>query len=160
VISDRAEMSKSVPLARLPGKENDGRGPARRRERSRDDREVTMQYLILAAEDDAAFAARDDADRSAAYWESWQGYIAALTESGLLAGAGGLQPPWTATTVRVRDGRRSVQDGPYAETKEQLGGYFVIDAPDLDTALLWAERCPASSYASVEVRPLLPPPGA
>lgn len=119
-----------------------------------------MQYLILAAEDDAAFAARDDADRSTAYWESWQGYIAALTESGLLAGAGGLQPPWTATTVRVRDGRRSVQDGPYAETKEQLGGYFVIDAPDLDTALLWAERCPASSYASVEVRPLLPPPGA
>ena len=119
-----------------------------------------MQYLILAAEDDAAFAARDDADRSTAYWESWQGYIAALTESGLLAGAGWLQPPWTATTVRVRDGRRSVQDGPYAETKEQLGGYFVIDAPDLDTALLWAERCPASSCASVEVRPLLPPPGA
>lgn len=119
-----------------------------------------MQYLILAVEDEAAFNAREDADLSGAYWESWQGYIAALTESGLLAGAGGLQPPWTATTVRVRDGRRQVQDGPYAETKEQLGGYFVIDVPDLDTALDWAERCPSASYAAVEVRPLLPAPPA
>ena len=97
---------------------------------------------------------------SGAYWDAWQGYIAALTDSGVLAGAGGLQPPWTATTVRVREGRRLVQDGPFAETKEQLGGYFVIDVPDLDTALAWAERCPSAAYASVEVRPLLPPPSA
>lgn len=119
-----------------------------------------MQYLILAAEDDAAFSSRDDEALSGAYWDAWQGYIAALTESGVLAGAGGLQPPWTATTVRVREGRRLVQDGPFAETKEQLGGYFVIDVPDLDTALAWAERCPSAVYASVEVRPLLPPPSA
>ncbi len=115
-----------------------------------------MQYLILAIEDDEAFTARDDAERGVPYWESWQGYIAALTESGILAAAGALQPPWTATTVRIREGERMVQDGPYAETKEQLGGYFVIDVPDLDTALEWAERCPSARYASVEVRPLLP----
>lgn len=118
-----------------------------------------MHYLILAQEDEAAFAARDDPERSGPYWESWMGYIAALTESGLLLQAGGLAPPWTATTVRLRDGKRLVQDGPFAETKEQLGGYFVIDAPDLDTALGWAERCPSAGYGSVEVRPLLPPPG-
>lgn len=119
-----------------------------------------MEFLILAAEDEAAFTAREDPERSGAYWDAWQGYIAALTDSGVLSGAGGLQPPWTATTVRVREGRRLVQDGPFAETKEQLGGYFVIDVPDLDTALSWAQRCPAATYASVEVRPLLPPPGA
>jgi len=119
-----------------------------------------MQYLILALEDEAAFAAREDAELSGPYWESWMGYIAALNDSGLLQGAGGLAAPWTATTVRLREGRRLVQDGPFAETKEQLGGYFVIDVPDLDTALEWAERCPSAGYASVEVRPLLPPPAA
>nr|WP_084597349.1 YciI family protein [Nocardioides aequoreus] len=117
-----------------------------------------MQFLILAAEDESAFEAREHPERSAAYWSSWSGYLAALTEAGVLQGAGGLQPPWTATTLRVRDGRRLVQDGPYAETKEQLGGYFVVEVPDLDTALAWAERCPSAEYASVEVRPLVPPP--
>ena len=115
-----------------------------------------MQYLILALEDEQAFTARDDVERGPAYWEAWTGYIAALTESGILANAGALQAPWTATTVRVRDGERLVQDGPYAETKEQLGGYFVVDVPDLDTALEWARRCPSAEYASAEVRPLLP----
>ena len=71
-----------------------------------------MQYLILAMEDEAAFAAREDPELSQSYWTSWQGYITALTESGLLRGAGGLEPPWTATTVQLRDGRRLVQDGP------------------------------------------------
>ena len=114
-----------------------------------------MKFLILAAEDDAAFEARDDTERSAEYWASWSGYLAALAEAGILDGAGGLQPPWTATTLRVREGKRLVQDGPYADTKEQLGGYFVIEVPDIDTALVWAERCPSAGYASVEVRPLL-----
>ena len=119
-----------------------------------------MEFLISALEDEAAFAAREDPERAGPYWEAWQGYIAALTDSGLLKGAGGLQPPWTATTVRLRDGQRMVQDGPFADTKEQLGGYFVIDVPDLDQALAWAARCPSAGYASVEVRPLLPPPEA
>ena len=73
-----------------------------------------------------------------------------------MVGGAALQPPAVATTVRQRDGKREVQDGPYAEAKEQLGGYCVIDVPDLDQALAWAARCPAASTGAVEVRPNLP----
>lgn len=110
----------------------------------------------MAFEDEDAFAAREDPARAQEYWASWSDYLAALTESGVLSAAGGLQPPAASTTVRLRDGRRLVQDGPFADTKEQLGGYFVVDVPDLDRALEWAARCPSAAYASVEVRPLLP----
>jgi hypothetical protein len=116
-----------------------------------------MQYLILATETADAFSARSDPDRSDEYWSAWTGYIDALAQSGVMVSAGGLQPPDTATTVRLEGGRRVVQDGPFADTKEQLGGYFVIDVDDLDAALGWAQRCPSAGYASVEVRPLLPP---
>jgi hypothetical protein len=75
----------------------------------------------------------------------------------VLTSAGGLQPPSAASTVRLRDGRRLLQDGPFADTKEQLGGYFVIDVDDLAAALEWAERCPSAVDGAVEVRPLLPP---
>jgi hypothetical protein len=60
--------------------------------------------------------------------------------------------------LRLREGQRLLQDGPFADSKEHLGGYFVVDVADLDAALKWAERCPSATYASVEVRPLLPPP--
>ena len=116
-----------------------------------------MQYMLMALEDPAAFDARDD-ERSDEYWSAWSEYIRLITESGVLVGAGGLHPPSTATTLRVRGGRRELQDGPYADTKEQLGGYFVIEVPTVDAALDWAERCPCSVTGSVEVRPLLPPP--
>ncbi len=117
-----------------------------------------MHYMIMAMETPDEFAAREDPEQAQEYWAGWSGYIAALTESGVLTGAGGLALPGTATTVRVADGRRIVQDGPFADTKEQLGGYFVIDVPDLDHALEWAARCPSASGGGVEVRPLLPPP--
>ncbi len=116
-----------------------------------------MQYLILAYEDQDAFDSRQDPTRAAPYRAAWAAYVAAIRASGVLAGAGGLQPPETATSVRIRGGERLVQDGPYADTKEQLGGYFVIDVPDLDAALEWAERCPSAAYATVEIRPLMPP---
>lgn len=119
-----------------------------------------MQFMIMAYEDQAAFDAREDPARADGYWASWQGYLASLQESGILSSAGGLAEPHTATTVRLRDGRQHVQDGPFAETKEQLGGYFVVEVADLDEALRWAARCPAAGYAGVEVRPLLPPPAA
>jgi hypothetical protein len=72
-----------------------------------------------------------------------------------MRGGNALVPTFSATTVRVRDGRRDVQDGPYADTKEQLGGYYVIDVPDLDAALEWAAKNPAASTGAVEVRPIL-----
>lgn len=117
-----------------------------------------MQYLIMALETEEDFAARDDVERQVDYWAGWNAYIAALTESGALTAAGGLHPPETSTTVRLRDGRRVVHDGPYADTKEQLGGYFVIEVADLDQALEWAARCPSAAGGSVEVRPLLSMP--
>ena len=79
----------------------------------------------------------------------------ALRAAGVLVGGAGLQSPQTATTVSVREGKRHVQDGPYAETKEFLVGFAIIDVPNLDAALEWVARNPAASCASVEVRPLL-----
>lgn len=116
-----------------------------------------MHYLILATETADAFAARTDPARSGDYWSAWTAYIDALAQSGVMVQAGGLQPPDSATTLRLQEGRRVVHDGPFADTKEQLGGYFVVDVADIDEALEWAERCPSAGYASVEVRPLLPP---
>jgi len=116
-----------------------------------------MQYLLMANEGADAFAARTDPDRTESYWNSWNEFIGALAASGAMIGAAGLDAPDVATTIRVRSGERLVQDGPFADSKEHLGGYFLIDVPDLDAALAWAERCPSAGYASVEVRPLLPP---
>jgi hypothetical protein len=116
-----------------------------------------MQYLLMATETDDAFAARTDPARAEEYWAAWSSYIAALAESGVLVSAAGLQGPDVATTVRTVDGDRRVQDGPFADSKEHLGGYFVVEVDDLDQALVWAHRCPSATYASVEVRPLLPP---
>jgi hypothetical protein len=115
-----------------------------------------MQFMILAYEHDEAFESRDDPERTATYWAAWSGYLDAIGASGVLVGAGGLLPPSTATTLRLRDGERMLQDGPFAESKEHLGGYFVVEVADLDEALVWAERCPSAEYASVEVRPLMP----
>jgi hypothetical protein len=80
-----------------------------------------------------------------------------MAQAGVIVRGDGLHGPQVATTVRVRDGKRMVQDGPFADTKEQLGGYFVIEVADLDAALEWAARAPSATYASVEVRPVLPP---
>ena len=118
-----------------------------------------MRYLLLAMETEEAFAARNDPERTEAYWMSWLGYMDELAASGILESAGGLQPPDTATTLRLVDGDRRIQDGPFADSKEHLGGYFLIDVADLDEALAWAAKCPSATYASVEVRPMLPPRG-
>jgi len=81
-------------------------------------------------------------------------YAEALKKAGVLRENHGLQPSATATTVRIADGKPLVLDGPYAETKEQFGGYFIIDVADLDAAIAWAARCPAAGHGVVEVRPL------
>ena len=81
-------------------------------------------------------------------------YGQALQDAKVVVASNRLRPTSAATTVRVADGKTQVLDGPYAETKEQLGGYFLIDVPDLDAALAWAARCPGASHGAVEVRPV------
>ena len=87
-------------------------------------------------------------------------YVDAIHKAGIWVSGGGLQPPVTGTSLRLRGDKRQVQDGPFADTKEQLGGFLVIEVPDLDTALSWAARAPCASTGGVEVRPLLKPPAA
>ena len=113
-----------------------------------------MKYAILINEGPEQFAIRNDADKAPAYWGAYTAYGEALHKAGVFAGGAGLQPPHTATTIRHRDGKRVVQDGPFADTKEQLAGFYVVDVPDLDAALEWASRCPELEYGStIEVRP-------
>ena len=85
----------------------------------------------------------------------FQSATAAMAEAGVLVDSSPLQPPQTATTVRVRDGEVQLSDGPFAEIKEQLGGYYILDCADLDTALRYAALIPSARYGSVEVRPLM-----
>jgi|SRR6266581_4088422 len=110
-----------------------------------------MKYAILSYHSEGfAQRAKDPALKAAG-----MAYGEALRAAGVIVHAAGLQPPQTATIVSVRDGKRHVHDGPYAETKEFLGGLVIIDVPNLDAALEWAARHPAAGYTSVEVRPLL-----
>ncbi|MBC8134240.1 MAG: hypothetical protein H7X95_14755 [Deltaproteobacteria bacterium] len=117
-----------------------------------------MEYMLMFKETTQELAKRDSAAEAPAYWGAWNAYVRALASSGVSKGGNGLQPPRTGTTVRIKDGKRTVQDGPFADAKEHLGGYFVIDVASLDEALEWAARSPAASGGSVEVRPILPPP--
>lgn len=111
-----------------------------------------MKYLLLIHESEAAFAAREHEDETIrdGYWGAWMAYskaIDAVTTDGLA-----LQPPETATRVSVRNGTRMIEDGPFADTKEQLGGYFVVDVPQMEAAVDWAAKSPAVSDGLMEVR--------
>jgi hypothetical protein len=114
-----------------------------------------MKYMLLIYSDEQAWS---DAEREHCYKESAQ-FAQQLQSSGQYLAAGPLQPVATATSVRVRDGKRMVTDGPFAETREQLGGYFLIDAKDLDEAISIASRIPAARKGAVEIRPVLEIPG-
>lgn len=117
-----------------------------------------MQFMLILNETPEDFASRADPTQADAYWGGWNRFIGAMAEAGVIVKGDGLQGPHMATTLRIRDGKRSVEDGPFADTKEQLGGYFVIEAPDLDAALDWAAKAPSAATASVEVRPILTMP--
>jgi hypothetical protein len=112
-----------------------------------------MQFALLIYESPEAFAIRNN-DGTDSYTGAWRAYHKALVEAGIFVGGDPLQVPETGTTVRIKDGKRHVQDGPYADTKEQLGGFTIVELPSLDAALDWAARCPAASAGAVEVRPL------
>lgn len=118
-----------------------------------------MNYTILIYENADGLALRTDPIKAAAYWAAWPAYSKALQDAGVMVGGAGLELPDTATTFRLHDGKRQVQDGPYADTKEQLGGFYIINVPNLDTALEWAARVPAAPGSVIEVRPNLRVPG-
>lgn len=117
-----------------------------------------MRYLLmLFAEEKVGLAMPPE--RMAGFMEQMFAYQEALAKAGAFVETAPLMPTSDACVVRVRDGATSVQDGPYAETREQLGGYYIIEAEDMDSARLWAARCPAASWGSIEVRPIreMPP---
>lgn len=114
-----------------------------------------MKYMMLVYMDEHAMT---DAERERCYVKSAQ-LTQDLNSSGNYLGAGPLHPVSTATSVQVRNGKRLVTDGPFAETREQLGGYYLIEAKDLDDAILIAERIPPVEFGTVEIRPLLEIPG-
>ena len=112
-----------------------------------------MRYMLLIHHDEKVHEMRTDAERQAGMKETLA-LARDLDDAGQYVDAAPLHPTSTATSVRVRDGRRLVTDGPFAETKEQLGGYFVIEATDLDEAIGIAARIPPARWGTVEIRPV------
>ena len=112
-----------------------------------------MQFALLIFESPEAFATRK-APENNPYLGAWRAYYKAIVQAGIYVVGDPLEVPETATTVRLMEGKRHVQDGPFPDTKEQLAGFMILELPSLDEALDWAARCPASSVGAVEVRPI------
>jgi hypothetical protein len=113
-----------------------------------------MKYVLLLLGDESGWENLSE-EESQAEMAAYEEYDRELTEAGVYVAGEGLQPTSTATTMRIVGGERVLTDGPFAETKEQLGGFYVLDCKDLDDALGWAERCPASKHGSIEIRPVM-----
>lgn len=113
-----------------------------------------MQYLLLIYRSEAELNKMDPADRQNLSAE-YGAYTQSIVQSGHFKAGDGLQPSTTATTVRVRDGKTLTTDGPFAETREQLGGYYLVEAKDLDAAIALAARIPNARDGSIEVRPVM-----
>jgi hypothetical protein len=118
-------------------------------------KEQAMQYLMMIYGNEAGMlaATKDQVGQMSA---AYAAYTEAMQKAGVIRGGERLRPTSEATTVRVKNGKTDVLDGPYADTKEQLGGFYLIDVPDLDAALSWAARCPGAATGSMEVRPIWP----
>jgi hypothetical protein len=112
-----------------------------------------MQYLLMIYGNEPAMLSGSE-DATKEMMAAYRAYTEAMAKAGILQGGNRLRPSSDATTVRVNGGKSQVLDGPYADTKEQLGGYYLIDVPDLDAALSWAARCPGASTGTLEVRPV------
>ncbi len=112
-----------------------------------------MQYLLLIYGNEAGMLSATK-EQSSQMMAAYGAYTEAMKKAGVIVGGERLKPTSTATSVRVAKGKTEVLNGPYAETKEQLGGYYMIDVPDLDAALSWAARCPGANHGTIEVRPI------
>jgi hypothetical protein len=113
-----------------------------------------MQYLLLIYLPESQLETMGGAEKQKIYGQ-YRDLIGDLQKTGKYLGGNELQPTSTATTVRVRNGKKAVTDGPFAETKEQLGGYFLVEAKDLDEAMAIAARIPSATSGSIEVRPVM-----
>lgn len=111
-----------------------------------------MQYTLFLHHLEAADAGLTE-EEMAPWQAAFDAYAKSLDEAGVLVASDILQPASASTTVTLRNGSLQIQDGPFADTKEKLGGIFVLNVPDLDAALAWAERCPVAQWGTVEVRP-------
>ena len=116
-----------------------------------------MQYLLMIYQRESDWARLSEAETGKIFQEYME-FSKGIRKSGNYVGGNALQPVATATTVRVKDGKTLTTDGPFAETKEQLGGYFLIEAKDLDEAIAIAARIPDAKKGSIEVRPIMPTP--
>ena len=115
-----------------------------------------MKFMILAVEPPNEFAQRDVTGAAfEAYIAPWQAYGSEMQEAGIMVAGAALEKPETATTLQVRNGKRIIQDGPYADSKEQLGGFWVIDVPDMTAAKKWAAKCPATISGHAQVHPIM-----
>jgi hypothetical protein len=112
-----------------------------------------MQYILMLYSNESHWPALTPEQQSQGL-AAYTAYTEALKKADVYRGSSRLRPTSAATTVRITDGKAQVLDGPYTETKEQLAGYYVIETPDLDSAISWASRCPAASHGVIEVRPL------
>ena len=116
-----------------------------------------MQYLLLIYQNEAEMEKAGEAATKAMHAD-YMSFTQSIVQAGHFKAGDALQRTSTATTVRVRGGKTLTTDGPFAETREQLGGYYLIEADSLDEALEWAAKIPAASTGSIEVRPLVPVP--
>ncbi|MBM3549901.1 MAG: YciI family protein [Alphaproteobacteria bacterium] len=112
-----------------------------------------MKYMLLIYSDETGYDKSTKADIEKVM-AAYGAYGQAMRKAGVYVGADRLKPTGAASTVTLKDGKTKVLDGPYAETKEQLGGYYIVDVPDLDQAIVWASRCPAAAHGKIEVRPI------
>jgi hypothetical protein len=112
-----------------------------------------MQYMLVLYVNEAGWPRLTKSEQEQGM-AAYVGYNEAVTKAGVFKAAGRLQPSSNATTIRMANGKPQAPDGPYTDSKEQVGGYCLIDVPDLDAALSWAARCPAAGHGVVEVRPV------
>ncbi len=111
-----------------------------------------MKVLLLANEAPEDFALRDDKAAVDAYMKGWNAFAESMRAAGVYGGGMALEQPHTATVVSVRNGKRLVEDGPFPDSKEQLGGFVLIDVDSLEEAARWGEKCPAAARGFVDVR--------
>lgn len=121
---------------------------------ARNEERMTMKYVLLIAEDESINPEPPMGPAFEAYMAPWAEYSQKLQDAGVMVGGEALQHSSTSKSVRMKNGQRTVQDGPYTDSKEQLGGFYIIDAGSMEEALDWASECPGAKDGIIEVRPI------